>query len=81
MRVLCYDECAERANVVRRTFERAIAEGYGPPVVEITARRRGVLELDFNEWLLARRRPAPGSLASPPAKRGRGRPRQGPANG
>jgi hypothetical protein len=61
MRVLSYDECAERAGCVRRTFEREIAEGRGPAIIEISTRRRGVLEHDFESWLLARRRPAPGS--------------------
>jgi len=69
MQVLSYNECAKRSGIVRRTFERAIADGYGPPVVEITARRRGVLESDFEAWLLARRRPTPTPAISPLGKR------------
>ena len=74
MKVLSYNECAARAGIVRRTLERAIADGYGPPVIEITARRRGVLETDLEAWLIARRRPAPMPSAVPSP--GRGRPRK-----
>jgi predicted DNA-binding transcriptional regulator AlpA len=77
IRVLNYDECAARAGIVRRTFERQIEAGQGPAVVEITSRRRGVLESDFAEWLLARRRPVRGAPA--PERRGPGRPRKSPA--
>jgi hypothetical protein len=59
MKVLNYDEAAGRAGIVRRTLERTIAEGTGPAVVHISERRRGILEADFEAWLLARRRPAP----------------------
>ena len=72
MRVLSYNECAARAGIVRRTFEREIENGRGPAVVEVTARRRGVIKSDFEEWLLARRRP----ILSQPARRGPGRPRK-----
>lgn len=74
MRVLSLDECAERADIVRRTLDRAIARGEGPPVVDITARRRGVLEADYEAWLLGRRRPI--LTDQKPPKRGRGRPRK-----
>jgi hypothetical protein len=60
MKVLNYDECAERANVVRRTWDRIIENGKGPPSVEISARRRGVIDVDFEAWLLQRRRLPPG---------------------
>jgi len=73
LHVLGLSVCAERADQSLRTFQRQIAEGKGPPIVEISARRRGVLESDFEEWLLARRRPAP-ALAAP--RRGPGRPRK-----
>jgi predicted DNA-binding transcriptional regulator AlpA len=79
MQVLSYDQCAARAGCVRRTFEREIAEGRGPAVVEISARRRGVLESDFETWLLGRRRPMLTDPTPPPAKRGRGRPRKVPS--
>lgn len=71
IQILSYDECASRAGIVRRTLERLIESGQGPAVVEITSRRRGVLESDFADRLLARRRPA---LASPLPRRGPGRP-------
>jgi hypothetical protein len=73
MRVLSYDECADRGGICRRTFERTIADGDGPPVVEISARRRGILETDFEAWLLARRRPVIPN-ADIPVRRGPGRP-------
>ena len=75
MRVLNFEECAGRAGIVRRTLERQIAEGHGPRVIEISTRRRGVLESDFDDWLLARRRPISNDPSSP-TKRGRGRPRK-----
>jgi predicted DNA-binding transcriptional regulator AlpA len=78
-RVLSYDEAAGRAGFVRRTLERLIAVGDGPAVIELSARRRGILESDLEAWLLGRRRPAPGAAMPPvdaPVKRGRGRPRK-----
>jgi predicted DNA-binding transcriptional regulator AlpA len=60
MRVLSYDEAAARSGIVRRTLERAIANGEGPSVIHISTRRRGILESDLEKWLLSRRRPAPG---------------------
>ena len=58
--VLCYNEAARRAGLVRRSLERLIARGEGPAIVHISERRRGILEQDLDRWLLARRRPAPG---------------------
>jgi hypothetical protein len=58
MRVLSYDEAAERSSVVRRTLERE-----GPATVEVSKRRRGILDCDLDAWLLKRRRPAPGDEA------------------
>jgi hypothetical protein len=72
MRVISLQEGANRAGQSLRTFQRQIAEGKGPPIVEISERRRGILESDFEQWLLARRRPV---LEPPELKRGRGRPR------
>jgi len=68
MQVLSYDEAATRAGIVRRSLERMIAQGEGPAVVHISARRRGVLESDLEEWLLSRRHPAPGEAARKPGK-------------
>jgi hypothetical protein len=63
MRVLSYDEAAERSSVVRRTLERLISVGEGPATVEVSKRRRGILDCDLDAWLLKRRRPAPGDEA------------------
>jgi excisionase family DNA binding protein len=57
MRVLSYAEAASRAGVVRRTIERLVAEGKGPPVVHISERRRGIIEEDLDKWIMSRRRP------------------------
>ena len=63
MKVLSYNEAAARAGIVRRTLERLISVGEGPTTVALSARRRGILERDFEAWLLKRRRPAPGEVA------------------
>jgi hypothetical protein len=61
MQVISFNEAAKRADLVRRTLERLISIGEGPPVIHLSERRRGILETDFHEWLLARRHPAPGA--------------------
>jgi predicted DNA-binding transcriptional regulator AlpA len=60
MQVLSYNEAAARAGIVRRTLERLISVGEGPATIELSARRRGILDRDLETWLLKRRRPAPG---------------------
>jgi hypothetical protein len=60
MKVLSYNEAAQRAGIVRRTLERLISLGEGPATVVLSARRRGILDCDLDAWLLRRRRPAPG---------------------
>jgi hypothetical protein len=60
MQVLNYNEAAARARIVRRTLERLISLGEGPATIVLSARRRGILERDLENWLLRRRRPAPG---------------------
>jgi excisionase family DNA binding protein len=62
MQVLNYDEAARRASFTRRTLERLIDSGEGPATVRLSKRRVGIAEDDLNEWLLARRRPAPGLI-------------------
>jgi hypothetical protein len=46
LRVLDFDECVERWKGSRRSWDRMIAHRQGPPMVKISARRRGVLETD-----------------------------------
>ena len=65
MRVLNYEEAAGRMGIVRRSLERLIANGEGPNVVFLSQRRRGILEADFEEWLLSRRRPRSLSTKNP----------------
>src|ERR1700722_3581645 len=57
--VYSYDEAAEIADIARRTLERLIAVSKGPAVVELSPRRRGILESDLITWLHKRRRTAP----------------------
>ncbi len=64
MRVITYKEAAARATIVRRTLERLIETGQGPATIELSARRRGILESDFEAWLLKRRLPAPGEKSA-----------------
>jgi predicted DNA-binding transcriptional regulator AlpA len=59
-RVLSYPQAADRANLSRRQLEREISLGRGPAIINISPRRRGILESDLEAWLLSRRRPAPG---------------------
>ena len=84
--VYSYDEAAEIADIARRTLERLIAVSEGPAVVELSPRRRGILESDLITWLHKRRRPAsseaPRPLSAPPLRpiRGRKRPSRIPAS-
>jgi hypothetical protein len=55
VRVLNYRECAERADVSLRTWERMVADGTSPPVVHPSPGRRGHLDIDLEVWLEARR--------------------------
>jgi predicted DNA-binding transcriptional regulator AlpA len=64
MQVLSLDQAAQRAGIVRRTLERALAEGTGPAKVQLSKRRVGILEHDLEAWLLTRRQPAPGEKAA-----------------
>jgi predicted DNA-binding transcriptional regulator AlpA len=69
MRVLNYEEAAGRMGVVRRSLERLIARGEGPSVIHLSPRRRGILESDFEKWLISRRRAAPGEASSNEGRR------------
>ena len=72
MRAISLQEGADRSNQSLRTLQRQIAEGKGPPILEISEWRRGILESDFEDWLLTRQRLV---LEPPASKRGPGRPR------
>jgi hypothetical protein len=60
MEILSFDEAAKRCGVVRRTLERLISVGEGPAIVRISARRRGIIDYDLDEWAQGRRIPRPG---------------------
>jgi hypothetical protein len=60
MIALTFDEAAKRASLTRRSLERHFAQGTGPAVVVLGKRRRAILDVDFEKWLLSRRLPAPG---------------------
>jgi predicted DNA-binding transcriptional regulator AlpA len=64
MQVLSYNEAASRAGIVRRTLERLISLGEGPAVVNLSARRRGILDDDLEKWVRSRRRRTPGEAAA-----------------
>jgi hypothetical protein len=57
VRVLNLDEVARRADTTRRNIKRLNATGKGPRLVQISARKVGVLEEDFEASLRSRRRP------------------------
>jgi hypothetical protein len=57
--VYTYNEAAEITGVARRTLERLIVIGQGPAVIELSPRRRGILESDLISWLRKHRRTAP----------------------
>jgi integrase len=42
---------------------KIIESGEGPPTVDVSPRRKGVLDVDFEAWLLKRRRLPPGNTA------------------
>ncbi|MBF0562650.1 MAG: AlpA family phage regulatory protein [Alphaproteobacteria bacterium] len=86
-RVYSLDEVAAETGLVRRTIDRLLAAGEGPSIIQLSARRIGVLDTDLTAWLQSRRRPAPGSATAPidatttddpatPVKRGPGRPKK-----
>jgi hypothetical protein len=70
LKVLSHPVCANRAGIALRTWQRVLAVGEGPAVVHLTKRRRGVLEEDFERWLLSRRKAAPGDAGSSSIKKG-----------
>jgi hypothetical protein len=64
MQVLTFDEAAKRASLTRRSLERLFAIGEGPATICLGKRRRGILDVDLDRWLMSRRRPAPGDNQS-----------------
>jgi hypothetical protein len=68
MEILSFDEAAKRCGVVRRTLERLISVGEGPAIVRISARRRGIIDYDLDEWAQGRRIPRPGRPPDDAAK-------------
>ena len=56
--VYSLSEAAAIVGVARRTIERLVARGEGPAVIDLSPRRRGVLETDLISWLCKRRRTA-----------------------
>jgi predicted DNA-binding transcriptional regulator AlpA len=58
--LLSLTQIAERLGVCRRTIERVVEVGNGPTLTQVSPRRFGVTEEDFQEWFksLRHRRPA-----------------------
>jgi predicted DNA-binding transcriptional regulator AlpA len=61
VRILSLPETARRDGLSLRQLQRLIAEGEGPPVIQLSKRRVGVDEGDNDAWLGSRRRPASAS--------------------
>jgi hypothetical protein len=57
--VYSYNQAAAITGLARRTLERLIVLGQGPAIIELSPRRRGILESDLISWLRKRRRTAP----------------------
>ena len=57
--VYSLNQVAAITGLARRTVERLIAVGEGPAIIELSPRRRGILESDLIIWLHKRRRAAP----------------------
>lgn len=64
VQVLDYSEAAKRAGIVRRTLERLIKKGEGPAIIQISIRRKGVLESDLEAWLNAKRHDSTGAITN-----------------
>ena len=58
LKLLSLTQVAARLGICRRTIERSIEMGNGPAVVQISARRVGVTEADYQLWFKSLRRPA-----------------------
>ncbi len=63
--VYTYNQAAAITGLARRTLERLIALGKGPAIIELSPRRRGILESDLITWLHKRRRPASSEAPRP----------------
>jgi predicted DNA-binding transcriptional regulator AlpA len=61
IQIITFDEAAVRGRVSRRTLNRILAKGQGPPVVRLSPRRVGFFESDFTTWLDGRREIRPGA--------------------
>jgi hypothetical protein len=51
-------EAAIISGLGLRTFKRLLANGVGPPLVQLTSKRVGILNGDLERWLRSRRREA-----------------------
>ena len=67
MMALTFDEAAKRASLTRRSMERHFAQGTGPAVIVLGKRRRAILDVDLEKWLLSRRHAPPGEAKDPGA--------------
>jgi excisionase family DNA binding protein len=57
--VYSYAEAAAIIGVSKRTFERLLAEGEGPEVIELSRRRFGVANPALRAWIKTRKRITP----------------------
>ena len=70
MNILSIGVRAKSVGISGRTLERQIEDGIGPVVIQVSPRRKGISDPDWDAWLESRRN-APAA-----EKRGRGRPRK-----
>jgi hypothetical protein len=64
-KLLRFKDCAAREDISLRQFQRRLARGEGPPVVQLGPRTFRVLEEDHDEHLRARRKLPPGYESAP----------------
>ena len=63
MQVLRKKQAAAKAGFDERTLDRLIERGEGPPTVQLSPRRVGIIDIDLDAWLHKRRRLPPGWAA------------------
>ena len=54
--ILSLEEAAGRLGIHVRSLQRLLADSSGPPTIQLTSRRIGILESDLSNWIASRRR-------------------------
>jgi predicted DNA-binding transcriptional regulator AlpA len=58
MKILSIGEATTALGVSGPTFWRMMKSGDGPPIIQLSARRKGVIESDLLAWARSRQIPA-----------------------